>query len=157
MTLDEILQSHATVYAGYPESYQDIAAAAAERTATVIHDRPQADAYIQRLQASLVSLEQDYSHLVEQVRAVLTDVYHAYTTGTPVTPHEEHDDDGTDMDDCPWCLTQRVLRGEHPDEDDYETPETPAPAVTPPPAGAGHLAGSAVPPTAEPATHEAVV
>jgi hypothetical protein len=86
MTLDEILQSHATVYAGYPESYQDIAAAAAERTATVIHDRPQADAYIQRLQASLVSLEQDYSHLVEQVRAVLTDVYHAYTTGTPSPP-----------------------------------------------------------------------
>jgi hypothetical protein len=133
MTLDEILQSHATVHAGYPESYQDIAAAATERTGTVIHDRPQADAYIQRLQASLVSLEQEHGHLITQVRAVIADVYHAYTTMTPVTPHEAHDDDGTDTDDCPWCLTQRVLRGEHPDD----LPQTPAPAVSPPPAGAG--------------------
>ena len=107
-----------------PAAY-GVVAAAAKAKPTAVVGQEGASAYIERLRRMCERLEQDHAELVRAASGVLGLVEEAYTTGTPIDPHPH------DGDECPVCLLEALLAGEHPADDEEPPGGDVSPAVEP--------------------------
>lgn len=126
-SLDELLSVHGAMALHFGPAAYGVVESAVKAKPTAVNGAEAASAYIARLRRQCMALVEEHGELARAADLLLRLVEEAYTTCTPIEMHP-HDDE--DFDECPVCLIEALLAGEHPDDDDDD--EEPAGGDVPP-------------------------